>query len=58
MKATIGEQQGKIGELESESQRREGTVVRQASEIEGFKTAKEKCEDELERITRASERRV
>jgi hypothetical protein len=44
-------------ELESESQRQEGTIMRQASEIEGLKTAKKKSEDELERNMRASEAR-
>jgi septal ring factor EnvC (AmiA/AmiB activator) len=47
IKAAIDEQQRKIGELESESQGQERTIVSQASEIEGLKTVKQKCEDEL-----------
>jgi hypothetical protein len=47
----IGKPRGKIGELEGESQRQEGMIGREASEIEGSKTAKQKIEDELERST-------
>jgi hypothetical protein len=43
----------KKGELDGESQRQEGTIVRQVSEIKGLKTTKKKSEDELERSTRA-----
>jgi hypothetical protein len=55
MKAVIDEQQRKIGELEGESHRQEGMIVRQASEIEGVKTVMKECEDELKRSTETNE---
>jgi hypothetical protein len=41
--------------LEGERNRQEGTVAKQASEIEVFKSATKKCEDELKRSTEANE---
>jgi carbonic anhydrase len=54
MKAVMDEQQRKIDELEGRSQQQEGTIMKQASEIEGLTAAKKKFEDELKRSTEAN----
>jgi hypothetical protein len=43
------------GKLEGERNRQEGITVKQASEIEGLKDAKKKCEDALKRGAEVNE---
>jgi septal ring factor EnvC (AmiA/AmiB activator) len=49
MKAANNKQQLRIGELEVESRVQEGTIVRQASDIEGLNIGKKKSQDKLTR---------
>jgi hypothetical protein len=55
MRATIDEQQGRIVQLEGERAGQEGIILRQATELEGLKACKEKCEDELKVNIEANE---
>jgi hypothetical protein len=55
LEATIKAQERKIGELEGENRHHEETILTQASEIEGLKTAKNKCEDELKGSIKATD---
>jgi hypothetical protein len=55
LKAEKEEQRQEFGRLEGERNRQEGTIAKQASEIEGLKDAKKKCEDELKHSAEANE---
>jgi hypothetical protein len=55
LKAEKEELEQKVGKLEGERDRQEGTIARQALEIEGLKDAKKKSEDELRRSAEANE---
>jgi FtsZ-binding cell division protein ZapB len=55
MKAAIDEKRRKIEELEGASQKQEGTIAPQVSEIESLKAAKNECKGELKHSTKANE---
>jgi hypothetical protein len=55
LETALEKQRQRNGNLEGERNRQKGTITRQASEIEGFRNAKRKWEDELKRSTEANE---
>jgi hypothetical protein len=55
VKTAADQQRRRLRELEDESQGKQGTIVKQASDIVDLKEAKKKCEDKLKRSTEANE---
>jgi predicted nucleic acid-binding Zn-ribbon protein len=55
LKAENDDQREELGKLERERNRQEGTITRQALEIDGFRNARKTWEDELKRSTEANE---
>jgi hypothetical protein len=55
LETALEEQRQRNGKLEGERNRQEGIIAKQASELDVFKNATKKCENELKRATEANE---